>query len=65
MFWIDNEVGLAYFLKRLQEMNGDFPGSTYYVPSKLLEQCVALDMSLEEYYKKGLHKNSQPQSSEL
>lgn len=51
MFWIDHEVGLAYFLKRLEEMHRSFPGSSYYEPSKLLKECVALGISLEDYYK--------------
>jgi len=56
MYWIDNEVGLPYFLKRLEEMDRAYPGSTYYIPSKLLEKCVGLGISLEEYYGQGLHK---------
>eukprot|EP00554_Chaetoceros_debilis_P010224 CAMPEP_0194107756 /NCGR_PEP_ID=MMETSP0150-20130528/7560_1 /TAXON_ID=122233 /ORGANISM="Chaetoceros debilis, Strain MM31A-1" /LENGTH=760 /DNA_ID=CAMNT_0038796251 /DNA_START=65 /DNA_END=2347 /DNA_ORIENTATION=+ len=56
MYWIDNEVGLPYFLKRLNEMNHSFPGSTYYIPSALLKECVALGFGLQEYYDKGFHK---------
>lgn len=57
MYWIENEVGLPYFLKRLKEMNNSFPGSTYYIPSALLKKCVALDIGLQEYYSQGLHKS--------
>jgi len=58
MYWIDNEVGLPYFLKRLEEMAKAFPGSSHYVPSKLLKKCVALGVSLEEYYAQGLNKSN-------
>lgn len=56
MYWVDNEVGLTYFLKRLEEMDRAFPGSTYYKPSLLLKKCVALGTTLEDYYAKGLHR---------
>jgi hypothetical protein len=35
-----------------------FPGSSHYVPSKLLKKCVALGVSLEEYYAQGLNKSN-------
>ena len=57
MFWADNEVGLPYLLKRLEEMNSKFPGSTYYVPSALLRKCVGLGLTVEAYYDNGLHKS--------
>ncbi len=57
MYWIDNEVGLPYFLKRLEEFDSAYPGSTYYVPSNLLRKCVGLGMTLEDYYAQGLHKS--------
>jgi len=56
MFWADSEVGLSYLLGRLEEMNSQFPGSTYYVPSNLLRSCVAQDITVQEYYERGLHK---------
>jgi 3-hydroxyacyl-CoA dehydrogenase/enoyl-CoA hydratase/carnithine racemase len=52
MYWIDHEVGLAYFLKRLEQLHRAFPGTSYYEPSKLLKDCVALGITLEEYYKR-------------
>lgn len=55
MFWADNEVGLARLLSRLQEFHRAFPGSPYYEPSKLLQACVSMNMTVDEYYKKGLH----------
>lgn len=58
MFWADNEVGLSYLLKRLEEMNEMFPGTTYYQPSKLLRRCVALKMRVDDYYNEGLHKQN-------
>lgn len=57
MYWIDNEVGLPYFLKRLCHFQQQFPGSAHYVPSKLLKKCVALGIGLEDFYAKGLHLN--------
>lgn len=58
MYWIDKEVGLPYFLKRLEEMDRLYPNSNYYSPSKLLKKCVGLGISLEQYYKQGLHKSN-------
>lgn len=60
MYWIDSEIGLGYFLKRLQEMNEKYPGSTYYVPSRLLKKCVALGLTLQQYYEEGMqHTHNQ------
>ena len=56
MYWADNEVGLAYLLRRLEQFNREFKGCDHYIPSKLLKQCVGLGMTLEDYYTKGLHK---------
>jgi 3-hydroxyacyl-CoA dehydrogenase/enoyl-CoA hydratase/carnithine racemase len=64
MYWIDNEVGLGYFLKRLQEMNDKYPGSTYYIPSKLLKKCVALGLTLQQYYEEGM-QHTHKQKSKL
>ena len=58
MFYVDNEVTLPYFLKRLEEMDRACPGSSYYVPSNLLKKCVALGVTLEEYYEQGLNKTT-------
>lgn len=55
MFWADNEVGLPKLLARLEEFHDRYP-SDYYAPSKLLRKCVALDVGVQEYYRKGLHK---------
>lgn len=64
MYWIDNEVGLGYFLNRLQDMNDKYPGSTYYIPSKLLKKCVALGLTLQQYYEEGM-QNTHKQRSKL
>jgi len=58
MYWIDHEVGLAYFLKRLEQMHHAFPGTSYYKPSKLLKECVSLGITLEEYYNRQSSKKS-------
>ena len=55
MYWADHEVGLPYLLKRLEQMNTEFPGSSYYVPSALLRKCVGLGITVETYYKKRLN----------
>ncbi len=56
MFWADHEVGLPYLLERLEQMNIEFPGSTYYISSTLLRNCVRQGLTVEDYYEKGLHK---------
>jgi len=65
MYWANMEVGLAHVLKRLEEMDSMFPGSTYYVPSKLLRECVGLDVTVMEYYEKGLGKSKDLPSAKL
>ena len=57
MFWADHVVGLKKLLDRLKHFSRQFPTTNYYVPSKLLESCVAMNLTVEEYYAKGLHKN--------
>ena len=56
MFWADHEVGFANLLASLQRFSQQFPETEHYVPSKLLEECVRLDLLVGDYYKKGLHK---------
>ena len=56
MYWADHEVGLANLLESLQRFSQQFPETEHYVPSKLLEECVRLDLLVGDYYKKGLHK---------
>ena len=58
MYWADHEVGLPKLLAKLKEFQIQFPTTDYYVPSKLLESCVAQAMTVEEYYKRVLHHNN-------
>lgn len=58
MFWADHEVGLKKLLTALQKFSRQFPTTDYYVPSKLLETCVAMDMTVEKYYALGLNKKT-------
>eukprot|EP00934_Nitzschia_sp_Nitz4_P009444 Nitzschia sp. Nitz4//scaffold290_size23356//13888//16148//NITZ4_008491-RA/size23356-augustus-gene-0.35-mRNA-1//-1//CDS//3329546102//9434//frame0 len=56
MYWADHEVGLPYLLGRLEEFSRQFPTTDYFKPSKLLETCVKSSLTVEKYYKLGLHK---------
>lgn len=58
MFWADHEVGLPRLLGRLQEFSRQFPGSDYYKPSPLLEECVHLKLTVDEYFKRGMHQTT-------
>jgi 3-hydroxyacyl-CoA dehydrogenase len=57
MFWADNEVGLPNLLNKLQEFAKEFPSTDHFVPSKLLETCVQMGVTVDEYYAKGMHKH--------
>jgi len=57
MWWADTEVGLKRMLDKLREFTRSFPGTDYYVPSSLLEDCVRRNLTVDEYYKKGLDKS--------
>lgn len=65
MYWADNEVGLKYLLRRLEEFSKQFPSTPYYTPSDLLKQCVTMDLTLEDYFKLGLFKKNNGLSSKL
>ena len=65
MYWADNEVGLKYLLRRLEEFSKQFPRTDYYTPSNLLKQCVTMDLTLEDYFKLGLFKKQNGLSSKL
>jgi 3-hydroxyacyl-CoA dehydrogenase/enoyl-CoA hydratase/carnithine racemase len=56
MFWADNEIGLKYLLKRLEEFNSSFPGSDYFIPSTLLRKCVDMNITVKDFFIKGYHK---------
>jgi 3-hydroxyacyl-CoA dehydrogenase len=58
MWWADHEVGLSHLLKCLRDYSKQFPSTDYYKPSKLLETCVMMNLTVEKYYSLGLHKNS-------
>ena len=55
MFWADQEVGLPRLLATLRKFARQFPSTEHYVPSKLLETCVQMGVTVEEFYAKGLH----------
>jgi 3-hydroxyacyl-CoA dehydrogenase len=65
MFWADEEVGLEYLLTKLQELYQQYPGSVYFHPSKLLEKCVQMGVTVQEYYKNGMHTADQGTRSNL
>lgn len=58
MFWADNEIGLPYLLARLSHFYREYPGSEYYKPSRLLEECVEQNVTVDEYFKRGMHKKA-------
>lgn len=60
MFWADNEVGLPELLSSLQRLSHQFPDAEHFVASSLLETCVKLGVTVDEYYARGL--NNQPSS---
>jgi 3-hydroxyacyl-CoA dehydrogenase/enoyl-CoA hydratase/carnithine racemase len=65
MWWADNEVGLKYLLKRLEDFSKQFPDTPYYVPSELLKKCVTLNVKVEDYYSLGLLKEEVGDHSRL
>lgn len=59
MFWADNEVGLPALLATLRDFASQFPEEEHFVPSKLLKNCVQMDVTVDEYYAKGLQHQRQ------
>jgi 3-hydroxyacyl-CoA dehydrogenase len=57
MYWADNFVGLPTILEKLTLMSTNFPDTQHYVPSKLLKDCVLAGLTVDEYYRRGLHKS--------
>ena len=53
MYWANHEVRLKVLLSKLRESSQQFPNTPHYVPSKPLERCVELDVTVEEYYSEG------------
>ena len=62
MYWADHEVGLKHLLDSLLKFSRQFPETDYYKPSKLLETCVAMNLTVEEFYARGLHKENSASS---
>ena len=62
MYWADHVVGLKYLLSRLESFSRQFPETPYFEPSALLRTCVAMDITVEKYYKLGLHKGRSSKS---
>lgn len=56
MYWADHQVGLEYMLSRLQKFAKQYPDTDYYEPSKLLETCVTMQVTVEQYYELGINK---------
>jgi 3-hydroxyacyl-CoA dehydrogenase/enoyl-CoA hydratase/carnithine racemase len=65
MFWADHVVGLEVLLRQLVAWSQQYPDTSYFQPSSLLEECVSQHISVEEYYarfgatkRQGLHSLS-------
>jgi 3-hydroxyacyl-CoA dehydrogenase len=54
MFWADKEVGLKKVLQVCEENYAKYPGSDYWKPSALLKECVERDVSVYDYFDKGM-----------
>ena len=62
MYWADHEIGLKRILSRLEEFSKLFPTTNYYVPSRLLQTCVQMNLTVEKYYEKGFHRTNSTHS---
>jgi len=58
MFWADHEIGLQYLFERLKHFHRQYPGSDYYKPSRLLQECVKQDMTVDDYFKQGMQQTT-------
>jgi hypothetical protein len=65
MYWADHQVGLQYLLEKLNKFYQEYPQTEYYNPSKLLEMCVTMQVTVEKYYELGLHKQNSTGISKL
>jgi 3-hydroxyacyl-CoA dehydrogenase/enoyl-CoA hydratase/carnithine racemase len=65
MHWADCQVGLPNLLRVLQDFSREFPTTEHYVPSKLLEECVQLGVTVEDHYRRQQMKEGSPKSSRL
>ena len=58
MYYADNFVGLPSILSKLEEFSKAFPGSDYYIPSKLLRNCVENKVGVQKHYDSLLKSKS-------
>mmetsp|Transcript_19103 Transcript_19103/g.32714 ORF Transcript_19103/g.32714 Transcript_19103/m.32714 type:complete len:214 (-) Transcript_19103:392-1033(-) len=61
MYWADHEVGLPRLLDTLRRFHrelGNGHPNDYFRPSTLLEQCVELNMTLEDYWRQRNNNNN-------
>jgi 3-hydroxyacyl-CoA dehydrogenase/enoyl-CoA hydratase/carnithine racemase len=58
MYWADHDVGLPTLLSKLQEFYRRYSCTDHYKPSSLLVQCVALGITVEEYYRQKRNPSS-------
>nr|AND95715.1 Peroxisomal bifunctional protein [Perkinsus olseni] len=75
MHWADNYIGLNYLLERLRfydnqaaercARNKNYRKPKYFVPSRLLEDCVKSNMKLADYWMKKEREARRQSSSKL
>ena len=65
MYWADHDVTLPVLLDTLERLYQLYPTTEHYRPSKLLEHCVALGVTVAEYYKQGRADKNHGQLSRL
>ena len=58
MHFADHGVGLPKLLKKLEEFNAKYPGSDYFIPSRLLKECVAMGIGVQEYFDKKIRQKA-------
>ena len=56
MFWADKEVGLKEVLAVCEKNYAKYPGSEYWKLSELLKECVEREVSVYDYFDKGMGK---------
>jgi 3-hydroxyacyl-CoA dehydrogenase/enoyl-CoA hydratase/carnithine racemase len=59
MYYADHDVGLPKLYNKLSEFYQRFPMTEHYKPSKLLEKCVRAGLTVEMYYRRGMHQSTQ------
>jgi 3-hydroxyacyl-CoA dehydrogenase len=58
MYWADHDIGLPHLLEVLHRLAQQFPETEHYRPSALLESCVRLGTTVEDYYKQQHSRKS-------